>query len=286
MCSGFTSPIQLISVEPSPKVFCEMTEIISTKLTQEDSKSRIVLNVALSDQTGYLTFTDPGNEGGKLIGNNFTELPKITPEELTTFSQCKYAQGEFRNMTVDGGRKSTVPTYTLDLLVSSLEQPGLNKIGQGEEIFVVKIDTEGEYKETQKFSITMLVAVIIIFSCANSPSMLCFVLQGHDYNVLLGAKNLLQNKRITFIIFEVWSNHFVKLVARHMAEYGYQCFMLTKDTLVPVHETDWWYSHMDNFTRGYWGNGLCGIKGSMDMQMLWRMYHSDNLKLINSYYLL
>ena len=189
-------------------------------------------------------------------------------------------------MTVDGGRKSTVPTYTLDLLVSSLEQPGLNKIGQGEEIFVVKIDTEGEYKETQKFSITMLVAVITIFSCANSPTMLCFVLQGHDYNVLLGAKNLLQNKRITFIIFEVWSNHFVKLVARHMAEYGYQCFMLTKDTLVPVHETDWWYSHMDNFTRGYWGNGLCGIKGSMDMQMLWRMYHSDNLKLISSYYLL
>ena len=67
-----------------------------------------------------------------------------------------------------------------------------------------------------------------------------------------------------------------------MAEYGYQCFMLTKDTLVPVHVKDWWYSHMDSFTRGYWGNGLCSIKGSNDMQMLWRMYHSDNLKLINA----
>lgn len=144
MCSGWTSPIQLISVEPSPKVFCEMTDMVSTKLTEEDRKSKILLNVALSDQTGYLTFTDPGNEGGKLIGSNFTELPKITPEELTTFSQCKYGQGEYKNMTVDGNRKSTVPTYTLDLLVSSLEQPGLNKIGQGEEIFVVKIDTEGK----------------------------------------------------------------------------------------------------------------------------------------------
>eukprot|EP00956_Cyclotella_meneghiniana_P035237 scaffold112861_cov103-Cyclotella_meneghiniana.AAC.1 len=39
---------------------------------------------------------------------------------------------------------------------------------------------------------------------------------------------------------------------------------------------------MDSFTRGYWGNGLCSIKGSNDMQMLWRMYHSDNLKLINA----
>jgi hypothetical protein len=105
---------------------------------------------------------------------------------------------------------------------------------------------------------------------------------GHDYSVLLGAHDLLHNKRITFVIFEVWSNHFVKLVAQHMAHYGDQCFLLTRDTLVPVHETDWWYVHMDSFKRQWWGNGLCGIKGSNDMKMLWRMYHSDNVKLLNS----
>lgn len=109
---------------------------------------------------------------------------------------------------------------------------------------------------------------------------------GHDYNVLLGAKDLLRNKRITFIIFEVWSNQYIKLVAQHMSQYEYQCFLLTKDTLVPVHVDDWWYPHMDNFTRGWWGNGLCGIKGNDSLQMLWRMYHSDNLKLLNSYVLL
>jgi hypothetical protein len=105
---------------------------------------------------------------------------------------------------------------------------------------------------------------------------------GHDYSVLLGAQDLLHNKLITFVIFEVWSNHFVKLVAQHMAHYGHQCFLLTRDTLVPVHETDWWYVHMDSFKRQWWGNGLCGIKGSNDMKMLWRMYHSDNVKLLNS----
>ena len=50
-----------------------------------------------------------------------------------------------------------------------------------------------------------------------------------------------------------------------------------KDVLVPVHDPDWWYPHMANFTGPWWGNGLCGVKGSMNKQMLWRMYHSDNL---------
>lgn len=251
MCQSYSCPIQLISVEPSPKVFCEMTDTLSTKMIDEDRKNNILLNIALSNNTGHLIFADPGNEGGKLNGTDFTTLPKITPVELESFTHCKYKEHEFRNMSVDNGRKSKVPTYTLDLLVSSLEDPSLEIIHQNEEIFVVKIDTEG-----------------------------------HDYNVLLGATNLLQQKRITFIIFEVWSNNFVKLISKHMSQYDYQCFLLTKDTLVPVHESHWWYFHMDNFTRIWWGNGLCGIKGSKDMQMLWRMYHSDNLKLLNSYELL
>ncbi|KAL3766630.1 hypothetical protein ACHAWO_013977 [Cyclotella atomus] len=251
MCHMFSSPIKLISVEPSPKVFCEMDDLVTTKLTEEDRTDIVRLNVALSDKTGHLIFQDPGNEGGQLIGSNFTDLSEMTPDEYSQFSQCKYADDQFRNMTVDGSRTSTVPTYTLDLLISSLEDPTLGKISPNEEIFVVKIDTEG-----------------------------------HDYSVLLGAKDLLQHKRITFIIFEVWANANVKLVAQHMAQYDYQCFLLTKDVLVPVHVDDWWYPHMDNFTRNWWGNGLCGVKGSDNIMMLWRMYHSDNLKLLNSYILL
>lgn len=75
----------------------------------------------------------------------------------------------------------------------------------------------------------------------------------------------------------------MELISIYMSQHGYQCFLLTKDVLVPVHDPDWWYPHMANFSGPWWGNGLCGVKGSMNMQMLWRMYHSDNLKLLNSY---
>lgn len=144
MCHGFSSPVQLISVEPSPKVFCEMTDTLSTKLIDEDRNNNILLNIALSNKTGHLLFSDPGNEGGKLIGNEYTTLPKITPVDLESFTHCKYKEREFRNMTVDYSRKSKIPTYTLDHLVSSLEDPSLDRIHQNEEIFVVKIDTEGK----------------------------------------------------------------------------------------------------------------------------------------------
>ena len=39
MCSGYSVPIQLISIEPSPKVFCEMTDTVSTKLIEEDRRN-------------------------------------------------------------------------------------------------------------------------------------------------------------------------------------------------------------------------------------------------------
>jgi hypothetical protein len=66
----------------------------------------------------------------------------MAPNEYQQFSQCKLA--EFKNMSLDGNRQSIVPTYTLDLLVSSLEDPAVGKINQNEEIFVIKIDTEGK----------------------------------------------------------------------------------------------------------------------------------------------
>jgi hypothetical protein len=138
----FSTPIQLISVEPSPKVFCEMDDFVTTKLVEEDRKNNVRLNVALSDQTGHLIFKDPGHEDGKIIRSNFTDLSKMAPNEYQQFSQCKLA--DFKNMSLDDKRQSIVPTYTLDLLVSSLEDPAMGKINQNEEIFVIKIDTEGK----------------------------------------------------------------------------------------------------------------------------------------------
>lgn len=144
MCHMYSSPVQIVSVEPSPKVFCEMSDMLTTHLTMEDKKQMNIvgLNVALSSQTGHLMFADPGNEGGQLVGSNFSDLALMTTEEYAQYSECKYPEGEFRNMTLDGDRRTSVPTYTLDLLVSSLENLGKTPLGQ--EIFVVKIDTEGK----------------------------------------------------------------------------------------------------------------------------------------------
>jgi hypothetical protein len=118
-----------------------MTDLVSTTLTEENRRDNIMLNVALSDNTGQLIFSDPGDEGGKLIGSKYSEIGLMSADELIMHSQCKYSGGEFKSMTVDYARESNVTTYTLDLLVSSLE--GLNKIHQNEEIFIIKIDTEG-----------------------------------------------------------------------------------------------------------------------------------------------
>lgn len=70
----------------------------------------------------------------------------MTSGELEYYSNCKFKEGEFRNMSIDDSRKTTVPTYTLDLLVSSLEGPDLGRVKLDEEIFAVKIDTEGIVK--------------------------------------------------------------------------------------------------------------------------------------------
>ena len=144
MCHMYSSPVQIVSVEPSPKVFCEMSDMVKTHLTKEDIQhmNNVRLNVALSSKTGHLLFADPGHEGGKLIGTNFSDLAMMTTEEYAQYSQCQYTEGEFRNMTLDNNRKTSVPTYTLDLLVASLEN--LGETPPNQEIFVVKIDTEGK----------------------------------------------------------------------------------------------------------------------------------------------
>lgn len=97
MCHMYTSPVHIVSVEPSPKVFCEMSDMLETHITKEDrSRANIVgLNVALSSQTGHLLFADPGNEGGQLVGSNFSDLALMTNEEYEQYSQCQYSEGEF-----------------------------------------------------------------------------------------------------------------------------------------------------------------------------------------------
>jgi hypothetical protein len=61
MCGGFSTPFLLLSVEPSPKVFCELTQVMQK---YPPSQEVHLLNVALSNEIGNHIFNDPGNEGG------------------------------------------------------------------------------------------------------------------------------------------------------------------------------------------------------------------------------
>jgi FkbM family methyltransferase len=252
MCKNFGSALTLISVEPSPKVFCELTEAAQKHPPQnQEGREKIhLLNVALSDAMGNGVFTDPGNEGGGLMDMaDSASLGPMTPEEFTKVSQCQLDMDSIQNMPIDWERKTTVPTYTLDALMGSLEN--LNKLGGTNHIYILKIDTEG-----------------------------------HDYKVLLGAKQLLEQKRVEFVIFETWNNGIVRSVVEYMSPLGYECYLISPKMLVPWHVEHHWYHKMDNFTGGWWGNGLCGIGGSKSMKMMWRSYHSDDLQMVNSYDLL
>ncbi|CAB9503896.1 expressed unknown protein [Seminavis robusta] len=255
MCWRWGTPLLLLSIEPSPKVFCEMTEAIRKQPPPHKDLQRVhLLNVALSKQTGNLVFQDPGNEGGRIVDSNFTEFGLMTRQEWSNVTKCRLSADSYKNQSVDYKRQSVVPTYTLDLLMDSLEALGklgpvnTNETTKGKGIFALKIDTEG-----------------------------------HDYNVLLGSKNLLEQKRIEFVIFEVSRNDFLWGSVKYMTSVGYECYLLGPQWLIPLHLEHHWYKHMNNFTIYWWGNALCGISGSKTMAMLWRSYHSDDLKLASSY---
>lgn len=66
MCSRVAKPFKVISIEPSPKVFCELEELAKMRGWARSEVLR--LNIGLSDKSGVLTFLDPGNEGGRLEG--------------------------------------------------------------------------------------------------------------------------------------------------------------------------------------------------------------------------
>jgi FkbM family methyltransferase len=246
MCSSYAVPFKLISVEPSPQVFCELDDLAREKKWKSPAQNMLRLNIALSDKTGYLAFRDPGHEGGGLVNGTDKELGPMTADFLQNVTKCGISK-EIKH-TIDDSRITIVPTFTMDLLVSSLED--LNIVGRDDNIFVLKIDTEG-----------------------------------HDVHVLMGAKQLLEEKRITFVVFETYTNLLTKQVTELMGANGYLCFIISQAILLPIHTEDWWYDHLEK-PLSWWGNGVCGIRGSRSLGMLWRMFHSGNISLVNAYELL
>lgn len=262
MCSKFAVPFILVSVEPSPQVFCELEDVVKQKGWHLPAQQYHRLNIALSDTGGSRQFRDPGNEGGRLefkpssrTGELTSPVVQTPPPSAVPFTKETYHEvtkcrlnKSPHSHTIDQARVSIVPTYTLDNLMSSLVD--LEVIQPSADIFILKIDTEG-----------------------------------HDLKVLQGSAHLLQQHRIQFVVWEVGSNALIRLVADLMDAHGYSCFLLTPNMLVPVHTQHWWYARL-NATLRWWGNGVCGIRGSRSLAMLWHMFHSDKTVLANSLELL
>jgi len=243
MCNNMDKPFTLVSIEPSPQVFCELTKYGQKRGWNSPAQNVHLLNIAVSDRTGSLRFSDPGNEGGKLLDQSSSEMPPMTKEDIGQLSRCR-----LKNLTdsIDGDRVSIVPTYTIDILVASLKN--LNIVETEAEVFILKTDAEG-----------------------------------HDEFVLKGSTNLLREKRITFVVFEVFDNNALLRIVEHMSSLEYTCFLISPKMLIPVHPKEWWYQPLDG-PGDWWGNGICGISGSASLSMLWHMFHSDNLILANSYF--
>jgi FkbM family methyltransferase len=252
MCEGMLSNnVKVISVEPSPKVFCELEDLVREKKWTDSQILR--LNIGLSDTSGVFQFADPGHEGGSLkTTSKVTNITHDTnkgegDEHFNQITSCRIKNHSA--LEIDEGRVTEVPTYTMDELVSSV----LSSVDNGanyddDNILTLKIDTEG-----------------------------------HDIFVIKGANQLLADKRITFVIFEVWSNAKLKSIAEFMDQHDYLCFLIYPKMLVPVHPLDWWYPHLDNHTDEYWANGFCGIWSSRALSMLYKAFHADDEFLLGAH---
>jgi FkbM family methyltransferase len=238
MCQSHGNSFKVVSIEPSPKVFCQLEELAQRRGWIPSESMR--LNIALSDKSGVLEFSDPGLEGGTLQGSVLMDLPDFSAEDLDRVISCRI--NDFKSYSVDEERTINVTTYTMDQLVKSLESPSLYEIIHTDDhILILKIDTEG-----------------------------------HDLYVIKGSNHLLANKRISFVLFEVWDNLKLKAIVEFMDQHDYICFIIFPIMLVPVHSVDWWYPHLDNFTGGWWGNGFCGIRNSPSLSLLYKAFHADN----------
>jgi len=75
MCESMLSNnVKVISVEPSPKVFCELEDLVKERKWTDSQILR--LNIGLSDTSGVFQFADPGHEGGSL--NTDSKVTNIT----------------------------------------------------------------------------------------------------------------------------------------------------------------------------------------------------------------
>ena len=115
--------------------------------------------------------------------------------------------------------------------------------------------------------------------------------------MLQGAAQLLKSHKVTFVIFEIGG--LLEPITRWMNTMGYLCFIMSPLEMWPVspprnssdHHLSWWYPHLNNVLESdpqrnqhnnrpklFWGNGVCGIRNSESLEMLWRMYHSNSEK--------
>ncbi len=138
MCVGHGHAFKVFSIEPSPKVFCELEELAKKR---DWARSEIVrLNIGLSDKSGILEFLDPGHEGGQLQGSVLVDLPEMLVEDFDRITSCYFNS---KNHSNDEQRTTNVTTYTMDQLVKSLESSLIHEIQPDDNILILKIDTEG-----------------------------------------------------------------------------------------------------------------------------------------------
>ncbi len=253
MCQSLRTPetknfaaFRVVSIEASPSVFCRLAR------RAEDSGWQAprfyAFNVALSDVRGGVDFEDTGTEGGTVTG----KLAGSSAAFMDVYESSQRCDGS-------GIAASTVSlrAFSLDEVYAAFSE----RTGSGglpchqqiegscikpiDDIFCLKIDTEGS-----------------------------------DLQVLRGAVGLLRQRRVTFVVFEVSTE--IRRITHLMSSMGYICFILSPLELWPVSppvndsaRAVWWYTKLDTL-GSWWGNCVCGVHGSVELRILWRMYHSTD----------
>jgi hypothetical protein len=85
--------LKVVSIEPSPKVFCELEELAQRRGWPRSEILR--LKVGLSNTSGVLAFYYPGHEGGMLQGSVLMDLPDMSAEDLDMMTSCHI--NDFKN---------------------------------------------------------------------------------------------------------------------------------------------------------------------------------------------
>lgn len=249
MCKNYGITFTAISIEPSPKLFCSITKLVEGKGWKSPEQQFIGLNIGMSDTTGKSEFEDNGREDGRLVD--------VVRDNKTTDQQQEQTLMEFDDFQKlstcqlhDNSERRIVQTYTMDALVSSLQKmKEVSTVTPSDDIFLLKIDAEG-----------------------------------YDEFVIKGAGNLLAEKRIEFVLFEIKYNFQLFETIKFLDTHDYLCFIIHPEFLIPIHHKDWWYDKLNNNLKDYWwGNAICGVRGRESLSMLYKMYTIDNEFLLNAH---